>query len=412
MFNHSLARRLFLINLLFLVIPTFIVLGFFFNKSRIEHKLDNLYHMRDLAYSRDIYIEEHLTFCKNILSILTSSLHLDTPDKIDHEALPLSFKQILGTVPSFDNIIYTQKNDKGQFLVSTSTNYAIDQDLTKYRFITSALKEGSSMTLGVGPQGNPSLFITKLIKASDDTVLGTLTITQDPNNLLSKILDTTYFILGTSFSLFNDVGIYFAGDDSSLIMSTFKPITPEQLAELKTEGVVASTSITYHTSNQVNIPPFKDVFEIETPSGKDLILKWPIPNSNAHLVVSIEENILLTPFYEHIIKSVFIILLITIIASLLIWFLAKVLAEPLGQFLNVMQEVSKGNLDVRFINNEVGYEINALGETTNRMLSNLKVLLETIRTEPLKQKVAGEELKIGHQIQQRILPQRGGLFEV
>ena len=404
MFNRSLTYRLFIINLIFLVIPALMVLGFFFNKSGMERKIDTLYHMCNLAYSKNIYIEEHVDSCENILSLLINTLHLNTPDIIDHKSLLSSFKQILQTAPSLDNIIYTQKNDKGQFLVSISTNYDTDKDLTNYSFITSALKEGSSMTLGSGPKGAPWIFITRIIKSKNQEVIGTLTIAQDPNNLLSKISDTSYFILGTSFSLMNDAGIYFAGNDPALILTTFEPLTPLQIAKLNIEGIIATPSIIYHPITPLATPILKDVFEREGLKGKTLNIKWPIVNSNAFLIVTIEENKILNPFYEYKIKICVIILFIILVSSLIIWFLAKVLSEPLDQFLNIMQEVSKGNLEVRFVTNEVGYEINVLGERTNSMLVNLKVLLEEIRNEPIKQIIASQELKIGHQIQQKMLP--------
>lgn len=406
MFKHSLALRIFLINFIFLIIPTFVWLGFFFEKSRTENRIGTLYHMRDLAYSRASRIEEHIGFCEDMLTILINRFNLSDTKELDHSTLIQEFQQALNAAPSFDNIIFTERTAQDTFVVKAATNYEENADVTQRLFITSALASGQSTTLAIGSKGNPWVFITKVIKNSANVITGTLSFAYDPESLLKKVMDAEYNILGTHFALMSVDGILFAGDSPELFMSTFFPLKSEQIAKLKEEGVVGSLVIPYHPVQTVDIPPFKDVLQRDTSEGHEMGITWPIPGSNALLLVIINEDTLLTPFYQHVWKSIFVVALASFLSSLIIWLLVKRLSRPLSQFLTVMQEVSSGNLDIRFNEDKAGYEINALGEAVNRMLKNLLIQIETIRKEPLKQKIAAKEMKIGHQIQQRILPQR------
>ena len=408
MFKRSLALRILVINVFFLILPTFLWLGFFFEKSRSESITETLYHMRDLAYSRSVKVEGHTLFCEDVLTVLISDFGLNHPDSLTQDTLVLQFKKVIATVPIFENLIYSKKTEDNHFVIwaSTLAGDKAQVDVTDHLFITSAFKTGASMTLGFAPDGTPLAFVTRLIESPDHKVTGALTFAADPHNFLIKGGGAEYSLLKTHFGFDTVEGITFAVDDPSLEMLAIFPLTSEQIKDLTRQGVYNPQKIRPYLVTRLEIPPFKGLFEITWKGEQRLDFTWPISGSNSMLVIGVDVQALLTSFYQHLWKSLILVGMACLLSSSIIWVLSRRLSRPLEQFMKVINETKAGNLEARFVKDDVGYEINEVGDAVNRMLVNLQLQMETVQTEMIKQELATRELKIGHQIQQQLLPAR------
>ena len=80
------------------------------------------------------------------------------------------------------------------------------------------------------------------------------------------------------------------------------------------------------------------------------------------------------------------------------------MAKPFKALCHTMQRVSEGALHVRYPSDEMGYEINALGEQFNTTLDELLRRTKEAEQERLNRESLLQELKIGHQIQRSMLP--------
>lgn len=406
MLKKSLVLRLLLINFLLLIVPTFAWLIYLFESTHTQSRAESLYHMQNLADSRSSKIEEHIRSSETILAMLASVYDLANPENLNQNDLTLELEKFIRAAPSFEHIFYSLKNNNGNFVIWASPTFTDlrDIDVTNRLFITSAVAEKATLTLGFGPKGKPYAFITKAVRNQNGEVTGALTIAYNPHALLERVLDVEYNSLDIHFALFTINGISFADDDPTFEMHSFNKLTPEEINSLTLQGVIEQSTIIYDPVKPVNIAPFSRVFEGERKGVKRLGLTWPIPDSNAMLIVALSEKALFTAFYTHLWQSLVIVAISCVFSSFIIWFLAYRLAKPMHQFLSLINQLEKNNLLTRFQKDEVGYEMNELGDSVNHMLDKLIIQIDAIREEPVKQQLAEKELKIAHQIQQQLLP--------
>lgn len=355
MFRRSLALRIFIINCLLLILPTFIWLGYFYEKSRQEGIDDALSHMRDLAFARISRIEAHIAFSEDMLTIISHKIDIiNTPE----DQLATEFQRIINTVPIFDNIFYTKVNAEGRFLVEAANFSSHNLDMTAQIF-SDPKKPQNGFTIGKNPNNSLSDFITKILTDKEGKVVGALSFGFSPQTVLKRVINTDNTSLGATFTL-----------------------VPQNQA------------------------PTQDTFMVTEEGVHYIGVLLPIENSHVVLLVKTDKAFILSPLLRHIWKSLILVALLFCISCLIIWALVRRLSKPLHQFMDLIQNVANNQLAERYKKDDVGYEINDLGDAVNRMLSNLLVQIEAIKNEPIKQQLVAEELRISHQIQQTLLPQR------
>lgn len=405
--KYSLVLRITLINFLFLAIPTFLWMIIFFQKKPSEALKEVLYHMQDIAYSNAIRVQGNIDYAEEILSVLIDRFNLSEVAALNKETLSQQLKEAISASPSLSDIIYTKSAEDNRFVIwqAAQPSTKLGMDVTNHLFVSSVTQEKEqSMNLGLDSEGFLRVFVSQAIK-NDENITGVLTATYEVAKFLDDLHDSEYGFLDTNFTLMTREGIVFFGDNPSELMHSYFPLSSPQIERLYEQGVINQRAIKYLPMKEFSIAPFKGLFKRSLNEGELLIFTWDIPESNALLAVTTKKNAALKNCYKYLIYSILLISVTTIFASLLIWFLIRQLSQPIAEFISIMDEISKGNLATRYQKTPLGYEINDLGDAVNRMTTNLAIQIETIKSEFLKQKSVEEEMKIGHQIQQRILPQ-------
>jgi len=103
--------------------------------------------------------------------------------------------------------------------------------------------------------------------------------------------------------------------------------------------------------------------------------------------------------------SVFTLLvLIGVVGGVAVYFFAKRLAKPFDELCRTMQRVSDGAIHARYRSDEMGFEINTLGEQFNQTLDELLKSTQEAQTEKVHRERLAQQLKIGHEIQRSMLP--------
>ncbi|MCC6127600.1 MAG: SpoIIE family protein phosphatase [Chlamydiae bacterium] len=103
--------------------------------------------------------------------------------------------------------------------------------------------------------------------------------------------------------------------------------------------------------------------------------------------------------------SVFtLLILIGVVGGIAVVIFTRRLSKPFDELCKTMERVSEGSLHVRYRSDEMGYEINALGEQFNQTLDELLRRTQEAELEKIHRERLAQQLKIGHEIQRSMLP--------
>lgn len=390
MLKKFLALRIFVMNILLLMLPMLVVLGLLFHKYKSEIETSLLDHLQDIGLSETELIARDISFKQKMLGVIADQLRLNDPT--DNEPLTDTLKKIINDVPSLESLLFTKKNLQNRFIVAGTTETdALGRDLSDEAYIQEAIA-GNYTTLVVN-QERPQLFITTPILDGNADIVGTLTTTISPRKLMQALQYKKYFALGLDISVVAKNGTIFASNNPYLLRRKITETTSGD------------------TDDQVQIKKmalagFPEAFEREESAHERLGLLLPIKNTDSLLMIDIVKKELLAPFYGYLWISTLCIAIFGLIVFYLIHILVKRLSKPLEQLTGLMQKIANGHLEERYKHDDVGYEINVLGFSVNAMVGNILSQMEIIHNEQINQEIVENELKIGHQIQARILPQQ------
>lgn len=139
--------------------------------------------------------------------------------------------------------------------------------------------------------------------------------------------------------------------------------------------------------------------------GEDIALRVPLEGAHFDLLIEIPAAKVThargTGFFGHLILFFSLFLLLGAIGTF--WLVSR-MARPLNQLSHVMHAVEAQNYAKRYKAAPLGFEINVLGETFNRMLDALVRNMEEAKNERVARELLERELDIGRQIQQELLP--------
>jgi len=133
-------------------------------------------------------------------------------------------------------------------------------------------------------------------------------------------------------------------------------------------------------------------------------VKIPISGESFYLVVALSRE----QFLDASSQVAFLHLFqLTILFALLggggVFFLTTRIARPLRHFFECLDKVSSGNLNVRYENDSLGFELNVLGQKFNQMVLSLEAHIQEAKQQRLAKELLKQELGIGHDIQKTIL---------
>lgn len=106
-------------------------------------------------------------------------------------------------------------------------------------------------------------------------------------------------------------------------------------------------------------------------------------------------------YFLHFVSLFFFIALI---GGFLVALITKRMAKPLHTLCETMRKVSEGAVHARYHPDPMGFEINALGKEFNETLDRLLHHQQEAEKERIGREKLAQELKIGHEIQIKLLP--------
>jgi serine phosphatase RsbU (regulator of sigma subunit) len=155
-----------------------------------------------------------------------------------------------------------------------------------------------------------------------------------------------------------------------------------------------------------------DSYEIKQDTRKYFAVKKDIPNGDFDIFLDVSladiQALHLSSYLMHIGSLIFFIF---IIGGVLAFFLIRRISKPLKALYRVMNDVSLGNMQSRYISDKMGFEINVLGNYFNETMTSLLKHQKEAEKQKMQKLLFQEELKIGREIQQKLFPSKKFSFE-
>jgi len=385
----SLAFRCILISIIFVSLPLSIL-------DIITYKINYRYLTKNLFQEMKILQEGSAIFIKQTEHNLYSSLqsfallanHLNNITSIRAELEKIL--PFFGQQSEICETFFLEPTQNGTLLctISSSEEYK-NTDFSPYFTINTPLK--NAIFIAKNPLSAYSLFITVPIKNSSKNIIGILGLFICLEKLASH-LSHLYQSQQATFSLLNH--------DLTVLTSSSPTYTNKQFS-------FDSSQFQQKKMNVIYFRPFLNMKNayITTQKEKHILSFSPFPGVNdAMIATTLSLKRISAPLFslfKEFTKTLIIILFVGGIMTLLI---TRRIGHPLQSLLFMMAKVKKGDLKQLFNKDTFGFEINELGEVFNQTINELKKNIQKAEKEKIAKELYLNELQIGHDIQQSILP--------
>ena len=389
----SLGFRVLSISFLFLAIPLVVYSGVLYLVDYRQY-VRNLFEELDLIAEEEVsWIVENQQYQEDSLSLIeefVKNFNL-SKDELSHDRLNSILKQFTKQ-EDISAIAYNIVNDKGEIICEKSTldNY-IGINFSKYFTLEQlrALKE--NVFIAKDPLFGFSMYVVKFVKVAgkeDAIVMSIISL----DKLLTKIIDYQK-ISYLSVFIVSPKGEVIVSSSKDYMGKIFSPIEGGNNIVLNKIGY-AEKGLTYSFAGKKNFVGVRQ-----------------IPKSSAYLLVSAPKYVVMQRFVTFLLELGIFLFVVIIIGGSATYLFTLRMAKPMKQLNKVMSTVGSGKLDVEYVPDRYGFEINHLGKSFNQMRVNLLEYIEEVKKERGMKEAFEKELQIGHQIQKALLPSEEASFD-
>lgn len=404
MFAKSLALRILILNLLFIVFPATCYFLIFADWEYEEKVITDIHRLRNIGLSRASYLNQFIDDQATALNLIEALIGLNTPEGVkdyDNRIAPLQLNNV------FRQVAFFTRTPDNRFIVENSlitTEY--HRDLTYRGYVQAAVKNGYSSYLAYDDITLRAEFLfSKAIHARDNwELLGILTTVIPAEQILAPITNDQYFTEKETVSLLTEDQIVFASSNPAFNLMALFPVSQERLNALDKNKQFDKFKIPRKT---LVLTPFSNLNGVYTwtEGGKEHIaFIAPVADKALYIWIDVEKKTISAPYIKESWITVGVLLGITLTSCLITILISQLLSRTFAELISVMDKVSKGDLSVRFQGKAFGFEINEAGYTLNKTLDRLVDQTKIAEGEQLKTEAVSKELKIGREIQESILP--------
>lgn len=352
----SLASRILMIALVFLVFPLLALVGLLYNEdSRIKSD-NNYFIIRVLMDQKEDFIEGTIRHELEFLSGITYLLpKIANPEKTLKE---------LAERDHVSALFHIKREGDGHFRADMASNP--DYLKRNYSGLIREAKEGLVFVV------DPSVlvfYLTRVEKSGEGAWVTAFT--------LEHVLQ--------NFPIENEV------------------IHPSSTSLVSNRGMILSSTDQEIKGIHLKLPVGKEVFFHDE---EYVALERAIPKTNFSLLIAAPKAINFVDIPYFILKVIVALGFIMIIGGGGALFLTKKMGKPLRNLTLAMEGIEQGDLNRRFEKEPLGFEINFLGEKFNETVDALEEHMETAQKERIERETYEKELKIGEEVQRSILPKK------
>lgn len=406
-YRGSLALRVLAVSVVVFALPLLIYFIIVFHYSYEQRLSETALRLRDLGRSRALQLSQQIAFDLQELNILSETLaahfkYLQVSSKDDQGKVINPILENVAKGGNFDAVFFLELYPGGKAIcVFSSDRSMIGFDYTSYDLVANVLQEGSGAVVSYGSTSfNKRLYVGKLVYSpmthKPIGILGTATSVTTLINDLLQTEDTSYPV---NFSLLTKDNTVFASGNPELTMRVLQP--EESKGEVRTNAPSSP-------HEQIKIKLIKrggGAFEIEWKGKRSIAIEVPIEGTDLKLLLDADERVIYANLYSHLIHVLGIFFVLLAFGGWAALWLTQRMSQPLNRLMEVMTQVSEGDLTTRFEPDRMGFEINSIGEIFNQTLLSLRHQMHCAENERVQKETLKRELNIGQEIQMSILPQ-------
>lgn len=352
----SLASRILLIALIFLVIPLVTLISLLYmDDLRVKQK-NNYFTLKVLMDQKVGMVSGIISHEMSLLSDLSYLLpKLETPQKDLDE---------LARRDGVEALFQVQRGEDGRYLCTLASKESL-----KGKDFTDLVEQAKKGTVFLVDPKVPTFYLTRYSPRTDTAWVTVFLL----NHLTQNFPIEKDVIYPASTSLIDQEGLVVASTDHRLKGVTFTHPVPKK----------------YPIDGQTHIS-----------------IERHVPDTNFALLISAPEAINFVDIPNFFLKVTLAAAIIAVLGGGGALILTKKLAKPLRKLTQLMKQVGRGDLKSRFTPVPMGFEINDLGEILNDTMDSLNTHIEAAHKERLERETYEQELKIGEEVQSSILPKQ------
>lgn len=412
-FRKSIGFRLLGISFILLAFPL-LVDSFILVQQRYEHTVaDAKGYLVEVAHLRELPLSQIQPLNRPLIEVMSYFLKLQTdfPQKPTEE-IDEKLKK-MANIGNFSGVFLLKITEDGRYIVSASSLPGfVGKDYTNFfrlndLFSPDAIERGYSSYVSYNDKTlEPFFTVAHLVYSlKEERAVGVLAVSDDISYKLNELLEVDEHRYPVSFALLLPSTVIFASSDPEMRFHYFLPLKPEYRRLFIEENPFVAKLLPeepIEVDDNIGYPFFEFKWNGKEQIG--YVKKLSVGNFGL-LTFASKDEIFRSPVINFFnIYSIYALILI--IGGTVACILTMRMAKPIQSLSSIMQEIQKGDLDLRYQQDPLGFEINVLGNIFNEMVDAVLEQKKVAEEERVSRETFARELRLGQQVQRSLLPQK------
>lgn len=403
MFRTSLALRILLLNLLFIVLPLLIYFLFFARLEYEERVRENVLRLRNIGLSRTSYLDQFINDQYRSLDLVEQLADLNNPASLTNLNPLLDSLKLDQIYPVM--AFFTLHQD-GHFLVTYASNKEeMNLDITYRGYIKPTVQYGYYTYLAYANLTLIREFIVSKLVRDQATYapLGILIYFIAADGIINTLTTNKYLPHEETISLLTEDKIVFASSNSDFLFTALAPVPEEHIIASAKNGQFGKNKAPQKTLSLSPYSNISGVYSWNDTGHTHVGYLSPLAKGSLFVLVDVDMKTISDPYIRATWLTIGVLFSITLISCLLTMLLGEYISRTFRALITVMDKVGQGDLSARFKKQLFGFEINEAGLVLNEMLDRLVLDTDIANKERLKTETVSQQLKVGRDIQKSLL---------
>ena len=393
----SLASRVMVVAMSFLVIPL-IVHGLltFYNNYQDEFQ-DLFLTLKVLGKGRAALLEQFDRLEYRFLDLTSELVKMKQiqPDVTDEQINGLLSQ--LKRKQNVTAIFYLEKQGNDWICTNSSNINMLGQNYSSF-VNPLALSQEHVATIRWDPQMHQGYYLVskRLYKAGSARINKMVNIVLSSKAMLDRISIIKKSDDPTRVAMLDKTGQVFLSTDPDFVFS--QVLLPMQKPSEQAKKTVQLKTL------HVDVLGAENNYEFRLDGEKQNGVLMPVESSDIRLLVFVPSHNFLVHFIETMYEVGILMMVVIIVGGLATWWLTHRMSRPFKALCKTMRNVEEGNLEARFQDQKMGFEINVVGGIFNHMIDSLLSHMHAAENERVAKETLAKELRIGQDVQKSILP--------
>ncbi len=399
--KSSLALRVILISLCFLVFPIIVLSGVLYFHEYEKRKEGNFFALDLVAHQiEDIvtgFISQNETLAETLGFVITSSGKYSPKGK--NSELNTLFQKLTKN-EAVSDILYVQRDGKEYYCTIASDRSFLGKRFSDVLEHIDFSKEKYALFSHTFEKMDKETLITAhpVIENVRETPQGVLLVFLTPGLFKDRLEYAIRSTLPISTSILTDHGRVITSTRDDFLQKRFAiqghAVDPKVFRQKASSPLIPLVPVETH----------RDEFRFSFDGDERMAVYLPLANSSYGILVEMSEDVngvTIGPFLLKMLVLYFLIFVAGVVGTV---FLSLRFSRPMRQLCEVMLHVGSGERKKRFEKDPLGFEINIVGAIFNDMLDAIDRHVEEIKKERGAKEALVHELQMGQTIQKSLLP--------